>query len=335
MRILLIGGSGLISTPITRFLLERGDDVILYNRGQTPLRAEGALQQVTGDRNDFAAFEAQIAALGHFDCVIDMVCFTPAQAESVVRACAGRTTQFIFCSTVDVYSRPAPRYPYREDAPREAISDYGRNKVACEDVFLAAHARGDFAATIIRPAMTYGEGGAIVHTFGWSTTYLDRMRKGRPIVVHGDGQSLWVTCHVDDVARAFVTAIGNERAYGKAYHTAGDHWMTWNQFHAGVAEALGVPLPRLVHIPSDVLAAIAPERAGITIFNFQYDTIFDNSAAKADLGFAQTIDWVEGVRRTVAWLDANRPIENSDADRYEDRLVEAWDRMVRGLPVDG
>ena len=335
MRILLIGGSGLISTPITRFLLERGDDVILYNRGQTPLRAEGALQQVTGDRNDFAAFEAQIAALGHFDCVIDMVCFTPAQAESVVRACAGRTTQFIFCSTVDVYSRPAPRYPYREDAPREAISDYGRNKVACEDVFLAAHARGDFAATIIRPAMTYGEGGAIVHTFGWSTTYLDRMRKGRPIVVHGDGQSLWVTCHVDDVARAFVAAIGNERAYGKAYHTAGDHWMTWNQFHAGVAEALGVPLPRLVHIPSDVLAAIAPERAGITIFNFQYDTIFDNSAAKADLGFAQTIDWVEGVRRTVAWLDANRPIENSDADRYEDRLIEAWDRMVRGLPVDG
>ncbi len=335
MRILLIGGSGLISTPITRALLERGDDVILYNRGQTPLRAEGALQQVTGDRNDFAAFEAQIADLGHFDCVIDMVCFTPAQAESVVRACAGRTTQFIFCSTVDVYSRPAPRYPYREDAPREAISDYGRNKVACEDVFLAAHARGDFAATIIRPAMTYGEGGAIVHTFGWSTTYLDRMRKGRPIVVHGDGQSLWVTCHVDDVARAFVAAIGNERAYGKAYHTAGDHWMTWNQFHAGVAEALGVPLPRLVHIPSDVLAAIAPERAGITIFNFQYDTIFDNSAAKADLGFAQTIDWVEGVRRTVAWLDANRPIENSDADRYEDRLIEAWDRMVRGLPVDG
>ena len=335
MRILLIGGSGLISTPITRALLERGDDVILYNRGQTPLRAEGAPQQVTGDRNDFAAFEAQIAALGHFDCVIDMVCFTPAQAESVVRACAGRTTQFIFCSTVDVYSRPAPRYPYREDAPREAISDYGRNKVACEDVFLAAHARGDFAATIIRPAMTYGEGGVIVHTFGWSTTYLDRMRKGKPIVVHGDGQSLWVTCHVDDVARAFVAAIGNERAYGKAYHTAGDHWMTWNQFHAGVAEALGVPLPRLVHIPSDVLAAIAPERAGITIFNFQYDTIFDNSAAKADLGFAQTIDWVEGVRRTVAWLDANRPIENSDADRYEDRLIEAWDRMVRGLPVDG
>ena len=335
MRILLIGGSGLISTPITRFLLERGDDVVLYNRGQTPLRVEGAVRQVVGDRDDYPAFEAQIAALGRFDCVIDMICFTPAQAESAVRACAGRTTQFIFCSTVDVYSRPAPSYPYREDSPREAISDYGRNKAASEDIFLAAHARGGFAATIIRPAMTYGEGGVIVHTFGWSTTYLDRMRKGKPIVVHGDGQSLWVTCHVDDVARAFLAAIGNERAYGKAYHTAGDNWMTWNQFHAGVAKALGVPLPRLVHIPTDVLAAVAPERAGISIFNFQYDTIFDNSAARADLGFVQTIGWVEGVRRTVAWLDANRPIENSDLDTYEDRLIEAWDRVVRGLPVDG
>ena len=335
MRILLIGGSGLISTPITRFLLERGDDVVLYNRGQTPLRVEGAVQQIIGDRDDYPAFEAHIAGLGRFDCVIDMVCFTPAQAESAVRACAGRTTQFIFCSTVDVYSRPAPSYPYREDSPREAISDYGRNKAASEDIFLAAHARGGFAATIIRPAMTYGEGGVIVHTFGWSTTYLDRMRKGKPIVVHGDGQSLWVTCHVDDVARAFVAAIGNERAYGKAYHTAGDNWMTWNQFHAGVAKALGVPLPRLVHIPTDVLAAVAPERAGISIFNFQYDTIFDNSAARTDLGFVQTIGWVEGVRRTVAWLDANRPIENSDLDTYEDRLIEAWDRLVGGLPVDG
>jgi len=131
-----------------------------------------------------------------------------------------------------------------------------------------------------------------------------------------------------------VAAIANERAYGKAYHTAGNNWMTWNQFHAGVAEALGVPLPRLVHIPTDVLSAVAPQRANITIFNFQYDTIFDNSAAQADLDFVQTVDWVEGVRRTVAWLDANRPIANSDLETYEDRLIEAWDRLVGTLPAD-
>ncbi|MBK8051216.1 MAG: NAD-dependent epimerase/dehydratase family protein [Anaerolineales bacterium] len=230
-----------------------------------------------------------MTAAGHFDAVIDMICYLPEEADSDVRAFRGRCDHLIFCSTVDVYSKPAHHYPYCEDEPRNAISLYGQNKVKCEDIFLAAHARGDFPVTIIRPAMTYGEGGVIVHTFGWNTTYLDRIRKGKPIVVPGDGQSLWVTCHVDDVARAFVAAIGNARAFGKAYHTTGDEWLTWDQFHQGVARALGAPAPRLVHIPSDLLAIISPDAAAITTSNFQYSNIYDNAAARADLDFRQTI----------------------------------------------
>ena len=326
MRILLIGGSGLISTPLTRFLLERGDEVVLYNRGQTALRVDGAVTQIIGDRTDFPRFEAQMAAAGRFDCVIDMVCYRPEEAESLVRTFAGQTKQLIFCSTVDVYGKPALSYPYTEEEPRNSLSEYGRNKTRCEDILLAAHHRGDFLTTVIRPATTYGEGGPIIHTFGWSTTYLDRLRKGKPIVVHGDGESLWVMCHVDDVARAFVAAIDNAAAFGRSFHTTGEEWITWNQFHQQVAAAIGAPPPTLVHIPTDVLAMVCPRHAAITPDNFRFTNIHDNSAARTALGFQQTVAFADGVRRTVAHLDRLGLIENSDDDPYEDRLIAAWER---------
>lgn len=142
MKVLIIGGSGLISTAITRQLLTRGDTVTHYNRRRTPLRVEGAVQTVAGDRTDFATFEAQMAATERFDCVIDMVCYLPAEAESVVRAFAGRTDHYIFCSTVDVYTKPAANYPIREDAERkpDPAFGYAYDKAACEEILLAAHA---------------------------------------------------------------------------------------------------------------------------------------------------------------------------------------------------
>lgn len=331
MKTLIIGGTGLISTAISRELLARGDDLTLYNRGRSESRIPPGAQTITGDRKDFAAFERQMVEAGEFDAVIDMVCFTPQEAKSAIRAFKGRTRQFVFCSTVDVYSKPPDRFPVLEDESRRARSDYGTNKARCEDLFMAAHARGDFAATIIRPAHTYGEGGAIIHTFGWSTTYLDRIRKGKPIVTHGDGSALWCSCHVDDVGRAFVGALGNARAFGRAYHTTGEEWMTWDRYHAGVAEAMGAPAPTLVHIPTDLLGQIAPERAGVTVANFQYSNIFDNTAARADLGFRYTIPWVEGARRTIRWLDERGRIENSDDDPFEDQIIAAWERLTERM----
>jgi nucleoside-diphosphate-sugar epimerase len=156
-------------------------------------------------------------------------------------------------------------------------------------VLFKAHERGDFPLTIIRPAHTYGEGRGPIHTFGGKTTYLDRLRKGKPIVVHGDGNSLWSSCYRDDVARAFVNAVGNVATYGQAYHLAGEEWLTWNRYHQGVAEALGVPLPLLVHIPSDLLVKVAPERAYLASVNFQFNNVFDTSAARRDLAFRYTV----------------------------------------------
>jgi len=329
MKILILGGTGLISTAITRELLARGgDDVTLYNRGQTPPRFGAGAKYLHGDRNDFAAFERQMTDAGPFDCVIDMICFTPEQAQSDVRAFRSRTGHFIFCSTVNVYTKPAVDYPITEDFERQPINDdYGAKKVQCEDIFSEAHARGDFPVTHLRPAHTYGEGGRIIHTFGGATTYIDRIRKGKPIVAHGDGSSLWVSCHVDDVGHAFVTAAGNSKAFGKAYHVTGEEWMTWNAYHQRVAQALGAPEPALVHIPSDLLYRVAPKRAYTTWNNFSGNSIFDNSAAKADLDFHYTVKWVEGVRRTVAWLDAANKIDDSDADPFDDRVISAWERL--------
>lgn len=328
MKTLIIGGSGLISTAITRQLLERGEDVTLYNRGKTPLRVRGDLTTVNGDRTHFARFEEQVAALGHLDCVIDMVCFDPAEAESALRACRGRADQYIFCSSVTVYNKAGDGYPLDERAPRDRpVGRYAQNKARCEDLFLAAHRRGDLPVTILRPGPSYGEGGGILHTFGLRTTYIDRLRKGKPIVVHGDGNSLWVACHVDDVARGFTGAAGNQAALGQAYNLTGEEWMTWNRYHRKVAEALGAPEPALVHIPTDLLGRVAPRRVVSAVDDLQYTNIFDTTAAHRDLGFRYTIPWVDGVRRVVAWLDANGGVANSDADPFDDRVLAAWDAL--------
>lgn len=329
MNILIIGGTGLISAPMTRFLVQRGDQVTHYNRGQLDLYpAPNEVRAIRGDRTDYPAFERQIAELDEFDCVIDMVGYAPGDGDSVVRAFSGRVGHFIFCSTVDVYLKPASRYPYTEDERFGGLNAYSSNKLTIEQTLWAAHQRGDFPLTVIRPAYTYGEGRGPLNPFGGP--YLSRIRAGKPIVVHGDGSSLWTACHCEDVARAFVAAAGQPHTIGKAYHTPGEEWMTWDQYHQQVAEAIGAPPPTLVHIPTEVLASVAPERAGIIAQNFQFNNIFDTTAARRDLGFRYTIPWAEGVRRMASWLDAHGAPGNDD-DPVQDRLIAAWERMRAGL----
>jgi len=336
MRILLIGGTGLISTAITRLLLERGaDDLTLYNRGKTEVRISPSVKVIHGDRKDFAAFEQQMQEAGTFDCVIDMCCYLPDEAESVVHAFSGRIGQYIFTSTVDVYTKPAARYPITEQAERQPDPAFGYayHKAACEEILQAAHNNSDFRVTIIRPAYTYGESRGILHSLGGRTTYIDRIRKGKPIIVHGDGQSLWGSCYIDDVARAFVNAVGNTQSYGQAYHVTGEEWLTWNQHHQQVAAALGAPAPTLVHIPSSLLAR-AVKAASWTALNFQYSNIFDNRAAQRDLNFRYTIPWKQGVQRTVAWLDARGGVEDSANEPEYDRIIAAWQRSGAAMVTE-
>ncbi len=343
MRVLIIGGTGLISRAITRFLAEGGADVAIYNRGRREASIPKGISRISGDRTEFATFEAQMKQLDPFDCVIDMLCYRPDEAQSAIRSFSGRTQQYIFCSTVDVYTKPARRYPIVEDAEREPARSfpYAYDKAACERMLKTAHQRGDLAVTIIRPAHTYGEGGGILHTLGFGTHYLDRVRRGKPIIVHGDGTSLWSTCHRDDVARAFVTAVGYPSVLGRAYHVTGEEWMTWDMYHKGVAKAMSAPPPQLVHIPTDLLGRVVPSAAEWCVENFQFNNIFDNSAARRDLSFHPTTPWVEGVRRTVAWLEEHGRIEDSDDYPAYDRIIRAWERLgtdmaknLAGIEVD-
>lgn len=337
MKILIIGGTGLISTPLTQFLLERGEDVTLFNRSITASRVSRGTKVIIGDRQLYSTFENQMQDAGLFDCVIDMVGYDPGDAESIVRAFRGRVGHFIFCSTVDIYRKPATRYPYTEAEAYGGLNTYSRNKIVCEKILLAAYAQGNFPVTIIRPAYTYGESRGILYPVGSGGGYLDRIRQGKPIIVHGDGSSLWVACHIDDVARAFIGALGNDRTFGKSYHTTGEEWMTWDRYHQGVAEALGAPSPILVHIPTDTLMKLVPERAASVADNFQFNNIFDNSAAHADLDFRYTVPWVEGVKRAVGWLEHNQKPAKVDDISIDDRIIDAWMKietdMHRGIQM--
>ncbi|OVE85498.1 NAD-dependent epimerase/dehydratase family protein [Natronolimnobius baerhuensis] len=340
MRVLLIGGTGVISTGITRQLVDDGYEVVCLTRGETDADVPDSVEFVTGDRNDRDALE-RVASKVDPDCVIDMVCFTPEQAREAVDVFGGEIQQYIFCSTVDVYHRPLESNPATEDAPRESdvdaepVSDYSANKAAAEDVFLEAHdgaesvhgtdSEGAFAVTIIRPWSTYGEGGAVFHTFGSDTYYLDRIREGEPIIVHGDGSSLWGPCHRDDVATAFVGAVGNETAYGEAYHATSEQTITWNQYYRRVAAAMDAPEPEFVHIPTEQLREAAPERTDMLEAHFQYSTVFDNTKAKRDLGFEYTIEFEDGIRRTIDALEDREGLESWDSAN-DDAIIEAWDK---------
>jgi nucleoside-diphosphate-sugar epimerase len=323
---LIIGGTGLISTPITRILLEQGHSVTHFNRGHKQDEFTD-VQTIVGDRTDYAEFKK---ALGEqtFDCVIDMVCYKPYDAKSAVEAFQGNVGQYIFCSTVDVYTKPASRYPITEDAPRQPSKEfmYAYDKAQCEEIFSSAYEQSNFPVTIIRPAYTYREGVGILHTFGWSTDYLERIRIGKPIITHGDGNSFWVACHADDVARAFVNAVSNLETIGKAYHVAGEEWLIWNQYHEIVAKALECKLPELVHIPTDVLYKLAPEQSFWAKVNFQFNNLFDNTAAKRDLDFRYTVNWPQGAKRMIAWLDTNNKIEGSISNTYES-VLQAWRKL--------
>ena len=331
MHVLFIGGTGLISTAIARQLLERGDQVTLFNRGKSENRLPPGAEVITGDRKDYAAFEAAFADKS-YDVVVDMVAFHPDDSRSAVRAFAGRCGQFLHCSTVCVYSGPVAQIPTTETEPYHSIGGYGKDKAICELQLLQAFESQGFPVTILRPSHSYGEGGSVIRSFGPADTFVDRLRKSKPVIVQGDGNSLWASCHVDDVARGFIATMGNDRCLGEAYNVTGDEWMTWNTYHEQVAEVVGgtfVP----VHVPTSTLRAVAPGWAGGTYEIFEWPSVFSNDKIKHDTDYdGQRINFKEGVRRTVAWLEEKGKIANSDGDDYEDRLVAAWREKTSELP---
>jgi nucleoside-diphosphate-sugar epimerase len=333
MHVLFLGGTGLISTAIARKLLQRGEQVTCFNRGRSENRLEAHpnLTILTGDRSDRAAFEALFAGK-HFDVVVDMICFGPDDAASSIRAFKGRCDHFLFCSTVCVYSGPPNTIPTPESEPYHSIGGYGKNKAACEQLFLS---EPDFPATVLRPSHSYGEGGMLIRPVGgWGSfgTFPDRLRKGLPVIVPGDGTNVWASCHVDDVAAGFISVMGKPAAIGECFNITGEENVTWNRYHEIVAAVVGGTF-NPIYIPTDILCEIAPNWSGGLREIFAWPSIFTTDKIKA-MGYpGQTISWREGAARTVAWMEANGKVQEASADGgFEDRLIEAWRSAVRTLP---
>nr|WP_309685953.1 NAD-dependent epimerase/dehydratase family protein [Armatimonas sp.] len=333
MNVLFLGGTGLISTAIARKLLQRGEQVTCFNRGRSENRlpAHPNLTVINGDRSDRAAFEALFADK-HYDVVVDMICFSPDDAASSIRAFKGRCGHFIFCSTVCVYSGPPVTIPTPEGEPYHSIGGYGKNKAVCEQLFLS---EPDFPVTVMRPSHSYGEGGTLIRPVGgWGSfgTFPDRLRKGLPVVVPGDGTGLWASCHVDDVAEGFISVMGKPATIGECFNITGEENLTWNDYHKVVAEVVGGTF-NPVYIPTSVLSDLAkPDWTGGLREIFAWPSIFTTDKIKAIGGYpGQSVSWAAGAARTIAWMEANGKAQPAESDPYEDRLIAAWQAALHTL----
>ncbi len=327
MKVLFIGGTGLISSACSELALERGIDLFILNRSQSSKYPvpEGA-HLLVGDVHGEAASLARLLARLEFDAVVDWIAFTPEDIERDLHLFSGRTGQFVFISSASAYQKPPSHYRITEETPLEnPFWDYSRNKIACEQILLQAYRQKGFPATIIRPSLTYGPSqiplcvGSSEHPY----TVIDRMKRGRQIIIPGDGTSLWVLTWNGDFAKGFLGLLGNPKAIGEAYHITSDEVLTWNQIYREVGRALGVEL-EIVHVPSDLIAAYDPEALGSLTGDKANSSVFDNSKIKQLVpDFVCTVPWAEGVRRAIAWHMADPARQTIDHN-----LNNTWDRIL-------
>jgi nucleoside-diphosphate-sugar epimerase len=336
MKILFIGGTGIISTACTALAVEQGMDVVHLNRGQrTDVVVPPEVECITGDIHDP---ESVARALGDrtFDVVVDWIAFNTPDVERDIKLFRDRTAQYIFISSASAYETPPSHYIITEETPLlNPYWEYSRNKIACEELLMAAHKGDGFPATIVRPSHTYGETQIPVPMGSWVHPYtiIDRMRRGEPIIIPGDGTSLWTLTHNTDFAKGFVGLLGNPAAIGEDFHITSDEALPWNQICQDVANAAGVSL-NAVHIPSDFIAASGPGAADHLLGDMTHSVVFDNSKLKSLVpGYQATLPFAEGIRESLAWYDADpgRQTLDKEADTEWSRIIAAYEKGLAAL----
>ncbi|GAB3827265.1 SDR family oxidoreductase [Dactylosporangium cerinum] len=324
MKVLFIGGSGIISSACTALAVRRGIDLHVLNRGESttrPLPPEVTV--LRGDIRDPASARAALA--GHtFDAVVDWVAFTPSHVLADIELFRGRTGQYVFISSASAYQTPPARLPVVESSPlRNPFWQYSRDKIACEDLLVQVYRDKGFPATIVRPSHTYDRT-LVPFDGGW--TAMARMRQGREVVIHGDGTSLWTLTHHEDFAKGFVPLLGHPRAIGDVFQITSDDVLTWNQIAEHMAAALGVTA-KLVHVPSDAIAAADPEWGAGLLGDKTHSMVFDNSKLRSLVpDYVATIPFHAGAREIVAWFDEDpaRQVIDERLDKVMDDLVARY-----------
>lgn len=327
-RILFLGGTGVISTACVRAAVAAGHDVSVVTRGQRARALPDGVRTLVADVREPGALAAAVGSAS-FDVVADFVSFTPDHVATALAAAGEDAGQYVFVSSASAYDTPPRTLPVTESTPlRNPFWQYSRDKIACEDLLVAAYRERALPVTIVRPSHTYDE--TSIPTSGrW--TDIARLRAGRPVVVHGDGTSPWTITHSDDVAVGFTGLLGNPAALGEAFTLTGDHAPTWDAIYRWLAAAAGVDEPQLVHIASETVAAWDPQRGPSLLGDKAHAMVFDTRKLTALVPqMRTTVTFDEGARRIVAHHDAHPALQ-----RVDERLDALFDRMIAHVAAAG
>lgn len=326
MRALIIGGTGTISTAVSYRLAELGWELYLLNRGSkrehVPVNAEVISCSIHDEEKVRELIDGK-----YFDTVVDFVAFHPSDVERDIRLFSENCDQYIFISSASVYQKPLSNYIVTESTPlANPYWQYSRDKIACEEILMQAYRNTGFPITIVRPSHTYGDWAVPLGVHGpkgsWSV--VARIMQGKPVIVHGDGSSLWTMTHNTDFARGFTGLMGNIHAIGEAVHITSDESLTWNQIYECIGQAVGVK-PVLHHMTSYDLARMQPEFYGSLLGDKAHSVVFDNSKLKRLVpGFYARVRFDQGVRRTIEYITKHPGLQVADP---------GWDEWVDSITV--
>lgn len=318
LKVLFIGGTGVISSACADRAIHEGHEVFLLTRGQSDRDLPEGAVPLRGDIRDPSTVQHLLQ--NTFDVVVDWVAFTPEHIETDIQLFSGRTSQYVFISSASVYSKPPPVPVTEEASIGNPFWAYAAAKVACERRLQEAHSTGLLPVTIVRPSHTYDRTKLPV---SGRYTVIDRMRKGKPVVVHGDGTSLWTLTHHTDFAPWFTGLLGNAQAVGESYHITSDEVLTWNQIFLLLGQAAGVE-PTLVHVPSDLIASYDSEWGAGLLGDKAHSMLFDNTKIKRLVpGFEAKIPFSSGATEILSWFDEDpkRQVLDNHFDQLSDRLI--------------
>ncbi len=322
MKVLFIGGTGIISSACSQLALARGIELYLLNRGHSSRPIPEGAHVIESDIRDPASATAALGDLT-FDAVVNWVAFTPEHIETDLELFKNRTRQYIFISSASAYQTPPLSLPVLESTPlSNPFWQYSRDKIACEERLVRAYRDEGFPATIVRPSHTYDR---TLLPMDGGYTVVNRMRQGKSVIVHGDGTSLWVLTHHHDFAKGFVGLLGNPHTLGEAFQITADEVLTWNQIFETVAQAAGTTA-QLVHVPSEVIAAYDASWGAGLLGDKAHSMVFDNSKLKRTVpGYVATIPFARGAEEIMTWFDADpaRQIVDVQLDRLMDDIIAA------------